>query len=545
MTRLLALVALLSPAAAAADKPNVVVIVLGDVGQRDLGCYGSTYHRTPHIDALAKQGVRFTEATSASPVGAPSRAAILTGQYPARFGLTDDIPPRPPQPGDRLVGPVSAGELRLDAVTAAERFRAAGYRTAHAGAWHLGGPGFGPTDQGFDAATDDPAKWLAEAVAKPFFLHVALAPGPATPDAAAKFKPGKLGTQGNPDYAAALEDLDAQVGRVLGALPGNTVVVLTSSNGGVATLDPGATRPPTFNGPYREGKGYLYEGGLRVPLIVRARGLKPAVVPGAVNGIDVLPTVLELCGLPANRDDYDGVSLAKPLAGGEVPARDLVYTYQHYSPQGGRPAAAIRRGDWKLVWDYETGRCEGYDLKRDPGEGRNVYFEKPGGGSMIVLEADLALWLANHRAKVPKPNPGYRPNPQARDGIITMHARTAAVTGTQLRYEPLPHKDTLGYWTRVEDTAAFDFTVTTPGKFTVEVLQGCGKGSGGSEVELAVGDAKLTFTVQDTGGFQAFERREVGTLAVEAGRRTLTVRPLTKPGAAVMDLREVVLRPAK
>ena len=126
-----------------------------------------------------------------------------------------------------------------------------------------------------------------------------------------------------------------------------------------------------------------------------------------------------------------------------------------------------------------------------------------------------------------------------------MHARTATVSGGQLRYEPLPHKNTLGYWVRVEDTAAFDFTVVTPGAYTVEVLQGCGKGSGGSEVELSVGASKLTFTVKDTGGFQAFERRAVGTLTVEKGKQTLTVTPRKKPGVAVMDLREVVLRPAK
>src|SRR5262249_43317329 len=149
-------------------------------------------------------------------------------------------------------------------------------------------------------------------------------------------------------------------------------------------------------------------------------------------------------------------------------------------------------------------------------------------------------------AKMPTPNPDYKPNPPSKDGVITMHARTALVKGVQLRYEPLPHKDTLGFWTNKDDYATFDFTVEKAGTFTVEVLQGCGAKSGGAEVELAVGDEKLTFTVKDTGGFQNFEAREVGSLKIEkTGLHTLTVKAKTKPGVAVMDLRQIVLKPAK
>ena len=138
----------------------------------------------------------------------------------------------------------------------------------------------------------------------------------------------------------------------------------------------------------------------------------------------------------------------------------------------------------------------------------------------------------------------YVPNPQAADWTITLHSRTADVYGSMLRFEPLPHKNTLGFWVKVEDYATFDFIVDKPGNFTVEVLQGCGKGSGGSEVEMSVGDSKFTFIVKDTGGFQAFEARDVGTLNIEkSGRQVLTVKPLKKPGVAVMDLRQVVLKP--
>lgn len=177
-------------------------------------------------------------------------------------------------------------------------------------------------------------------------------------------------------------------------------------------------------------------------------------------------------------------------------------------------------------------------------ESRNLAAEKP--DVVKELAAKLDAWRKEVGAKMPTPNPDYTPNPPAADGTITLHARTAQVFGSMLRFEPLPHKNTLGFWVRQDDYATFEFTAAGPGTFAVEVLQGCGKGSGGAEVELAVGDSKLTFTVKDTGGFQAFEARTVGTLRVAAaGRQTLTVRARTKPGPAVMDLRQVVLKPAR
>jgi hypothetical protein len=144
-----------------------------------------------------------------------------------------------------------------------------------------------------------------------------------------------------------------------------------------------------------------------------------------------------------------------------------------------------------------------------------------------------------------KPNPGYVPNPQSADGTVALPARTAEILGVQVRYEPAPHKNTLGYWTRVEDQVRWDFTLTRPGTFAVEALQGCGKGQGGSEVEFDFGGQKLRWTVEDTGGFQNFKARLVGSVTFgEVGRHTLTVRPVRKAGAAVMDLRLVTLRPA-
>jgi hypothetical protein len=158
----------------------------------------------------------------------------------------------------------------------------------------------------------------------------------------------------------------------------------------------------------------------------------------------------------------------------------------------------------------------------------------------------LEDWRKAVGAKMPTPNPNYVPNPQAKDGAIPLPARTAEVHGVMLRFEPLPHKNTLGYWVNKDDWASWEFTVATPGTFTVEVLQGCGKGQGGSEVAVAVGEQVLTFTVEDTGHFQNFKAREIGTMKIDKpGRHTLTIKPKTKAHSAIMDVRQVTLKPAK
>jgi hypothetical protein len=147
---------------------------------------------------------------------------------------------------------------------------------------------------------------------------------------------------------------------------------------------------------------------------------------------------------------------------------------------------------------------------------------------------------------MPTPNPAYRPHPQADNGTITLPASGADVHGVMLRYEPLPHKATLGYWVRQDDTASWEFTVAKPGEFDVEVLQGCGPGSGDSEVAVTVGEQTLLFKVQATKGFQDFVPRTIGRLKIaEAGRHTLRVEPRRKPGVAVMDLRRIVLTPVE
>ena len=600
MPRMLAIAVLFALSAPIlAAPPNVVLIVADDLGWRDLGCYGSTFHKTPNLDRMAKDGARFTEFYAACPVCSPTRASLLTGRYPQRMNLTDWLPGRPDNAAQKLKRPVINQQLPLEEVTLAEALKAAGYTTGLFGKWHLGGEGFDPTKHGFDVniggdqtgtarsyfapfknklgimpglenapdgeyLTDrlaaEAEKFIEANQAKPFFLYLPHyaphTPLTAKKDLIAKY-PGSPshGKQSHPVYAAMVESLDDAVGRVLKKLDdmnlsGNTIVIFTSDNGGLATLE-GMPFAPTINAPLREGKGYLYEGGIRVPFIVRWPGkVKPAAIGAVGSSIDVFPTVFDLADIPRDNKEspppLDGISLLQALSGGKVERKDdaLYWHYPHYANQGSKPGGAIRAGDFKLIEYYEDGRRELFDIRNDPSENRNLIAEK----KLIAdnLAARLDAWRKSVGAKMPTPNPDFKPNPPDKDGAISLHARTASVHGTMLRFEPLPHKNTLGFWVNKDDSASFEFTVEKPGTFAVEVLQGCGKGSGGAEVELAAADQTLTFIVKDTGGFQAFEARDVGKFTFEKpGRYSLTVKARTKPGVAVMDLRQIVLKPAR
>jgi arylsulfatase A len=570
-------------------RPNVVLIVIDDLGRNDLGCYGSTYFKTPNIDALAGDGARLTQAYAACPVCSPTRAALMTGKYPARLHLTDWLPGRDDRPDQRLARPVIRQALPLEEITLAERFKEAGYATAHIGKWHLGGEGFGPREQGFDLNvagdhTGTPRSYFApftgmpglekaedgeyltdrlttEAEAfieakqdQPFFLylpHYAVHIPLKAKQAIIKKYPGepKHGQQSHPTYAAMIESMDDSVRRIVEKLDElklreRTIVVFTSDNGGLATLE-GAPFAPTINSPLREGKGYLYEGGIRGPLIVSW----PSKIARQVNdtitsSVDLTPTLLELCGLKA-AEKIDGVSIAPALRDKKTMERDAIYWhYPHYANQGSKPGGAVREGDYKLIEFYETGRRELFNVATDQGEGRNLAAEKP--ELVARLAEKLAAWKKDADAQEMKPYPAYVPHPQDKGGAVTLPASKADVTGTQLRFEPLPHKNTLGYWVDVNDKARWEFTITTPGKFKVEVLQGCGKGHGGSEVNVVVAEQVVKFTVEDTGHFQNFLRRPIGEVTIDkAGRHSLSVEPQKKPGGAVMDLRAVMLTPVE
>lgn len=592
-------VAALAPESA---RPNFIFILIDDLGYSDLGCYGSKFYRTPNLDRLAAQGMKFTDAYAAGPVCSPTRASILTGKYPARLHLTDWLPGRADGPGQRLSRPQFRQELPLEEVTLAEKLRAAGYVTAHVGKWHLGGEGFEPQRQGFDIniggdhngtpmsyfapfkgkARDGNERFMpglesakdgeyltdrltteAERIIeanrdRPFFLYLAHyavhTPLKAKADYVARYPvvTNTPGRQTNVIYAAMIESMDESVGRILRKLDDlklaeKTVVIFTSDNGGLATGE-GPSTPPTINSPLREGKGWLYEGGIRVPLLARWPGRLPASSTNStpVSSVDYFPTLLELAGVKTtNHESMDGVSLVPLLRQtGELPARPLFWHYPHYANQASRPGGAIRDGDFKLIEFYETGRVELFDLKHDLGENQNLAEVPAQAARVKSLRARLDAWRSETGAQSMRPNPAYHPNPQAADGSITLVAKDADVHGVTLRYEPLPHKNTLGFWVNANDWANWEFEVARPGRFKVEITYGCGSGSGGSEVEFAVGEQKLMFQVEPTGGFQAFVKRDIGELSFsKPGRYMMTVKAKSKPGPAVMDLPRVVLNP--
>lgn len=577
----------------AVDRPpNVIVVLMDDLGWADLGCYGSTWHRTPRLDRWAATGTRFTQAYAACPVCSPTRAALLTGKWPARLRITDWIPGRPDGPDQRLRHAEFLQQLPLEEVTLAERLRAAGFATASVGKWHLGGEGFEPTRQGFDLniagdrrgvpldyfspyrrdgrtmpglerappeeyltdrLTDEAIAFVERNRERPFFLylsHFAVHVPLRAPKSLVGNYPAVEafhGRQNNPVYAAMLEGVDTGFGRLLDrlrdwSLDGRTIIVFTSDNGGQAITE-GPNAPPTSNAPLRDGKGFLYEGGIRVPLVIAGPGVRSGHVSAfPTSTIDLVPTLLELCRVADDRS-HDGVSLAPTLAGREQVERPPLYWhYPHYANHASRPGGAIRVRDHKLIEFYDTGRRELFDVETDPGEKRNLAEQEP--ERVRELAGKLDAWRRGVNARMPTPNPDYHPNRQDEQGFVVMPARHADVHGAMLRFEPMPHKNTLGYWVRAEDWAEWQFEITTPGRFDLEVSQGCGEGSGGAEVIWEVGGQSIGMIVQETGGFQDFLPRRIGTITLERpGRYTLTVTPKTKPGPAVMDVRQVRLIP--
>ncbi len=595
--------------------PNIVFVLADDLGINDLSCYGRRDQPTPHIDKLAEQGARFTTAY-AQPVCSPTRASLLTGKSAARLHITTFLPGRADAASQLLLSPKIALQLPAEEKTIAARLKRAGYASACIGKWHLGGKGALPTDFGFDQyfpghantkpsdteggkgeyeLTDRAEKFIEENKDGFFFLylchnnpHVPLA---AKPELIEKHKDAF-----NPTYAAMVETLDDSVGRVVAKLDAlgltdRTLFVFMSDNGGLHVPE-GDHTPSTRNTPFRGGKGFCYEGGIRVPLIVRWPGKVKAgiVVEDPIHCTDWAPTFAELTG--AAGEGFDGVSLLPVLARGEAPApRPLFWHMPHYTNQGGRPSGAIRLDAWKLIEHYEDGRCELFDLKRDPGESDDLSAKEPGrvadlrgklekwrrdsgaqentanpkfngkawqaiyqpvdisrlpdAATAAELAAKLKDWRTLMNAAPPGAGPDAKPGVAAGPGAVLLHARDAKVHGAKLHYEPEPHKDTLGFWTQRDDWAEWEFEAPGAGVFEVEVLQGCGKGSGGSEIEVTVHEQTLTFKVEETGHFQRFVPRRIGSVKFEkAGRYTLMLKAKSKPGAAVMDLRSIVLRAA-
>jgi arylsulfatase A-like enzyme len=383
--------------------PNIVFILADDLGINDLACYGRSDHRTPNLDQLAMNGTRFTAAYCAQPICSASRAAILSGKNPARLHLTTFLPGRPDCPSQMLLHPLICQQLPLEEITLAEHLKAAGYATACIGKWHVGGAGFGPREQGFDfyhagnAVTTPSAteggkgeydltaqaeKFIEANRNRPFFLYLAHN-SPHIPYSAKETLVSANRVAFEPVYAAVIETLDDTVGQLLHRLDelelaSKTIVIFTSDNGGLHVPELSHQRI-THNTPYRAGKGFLYEGGLRVPLIVRWPGRVPAgrIVDAPVVNTDWLPTLLDCAGLSVP-DNVDGVSLAGLLTGrSDAPQRSLVWHFPHYTNQGSRPAGAVRDGVWKFIQHYEDQRVELFNLADDVGETNNLAASEP------------------------------------------------------------------------------------------------------------------------------------------------------------------------
>ncbi len=457
------------------QPPNILFILVDDLGWRDVGSFGSPFYETPNIDQLTREGMQFTNAYAAAPVCSPARSGILTGKYPARLHQTDWIPGMDNSPQNKLMQVEDLNFLPLSEVTLAERLGAAGYVTAHVGKWHLGGEGYLPTDQGFTlnvagtyhgsppgyfwpygrrdsplaalAKTGEEGEYLTDRLTKeaiqfiednadaPFFLHLSYyavhLPLEGKPDLVQKYEakaatvaPGMteirdgltLRTgQSDPVYAAMVETVDLNVGKVLRALEDygvaeKTLVVFTSDNGGLSYWPADRGDPPTSNSPLRAGKGWLYEGGIRVPLVVRWPGV---AAPGSrsevpVSGIDFYPTLLEAAGVEPEADmPLDGVSLVPLLRQKADVGREALYWhYPHYHGSGARPAGAVRQDDFKLIEFLEDGRLELYNLREDLAETNDL------AGPMMEqaenMRTRLHEWRDSVGAQMPERNPEWQ-----------------------------------------------------------------------------------------------------------------------------------------
>jgi len=432
----------------AKSKPNFLFILADDLGWNQLGCYGSKFYETPNIDRLAREGMRFTDAYAACPVCSPTRASIMTGKYPARLHITDYIP-GDTFPYEKLRMPEWQKYLPLDEVTIAEVFKGAGYITASFGKWHLSTAKkppeselYDPDKQGFDEmlitekpdSKQDPEKdahnvelitekslgFLERNKDKPFFLYVAHntihAPLMGKKKLIEKYK-AKSGSdlpENNSVVGAMLEELDNSVGELLKKLDelkiaDKTIVIFFSDNGGLEAV--------SKQTPFRSGKANLYEGGIRVPFIVRWPGtVKPgSICSEPVISVDFLPTFVEILGLENKiPNPIDGVSLLPLLTQREAFNRQAIYWhYPHYHSAGIGPCGAIRSGNYKLIeWFDETicgpaNKFELYNLKEDVGEQNNLAKQMP--EKLDELRKMLSNWRDKVNAQMLTPNPNYDP----------------------------------------------------------------------------------------------------------------------------------------
>ena len=441
-------------------RPNIVVFVADDLGWSDLGYSGSSFYESPNIDALAERGMVFTNAYSNGPNCAPSRASLMSGMYTPRHGIYTVASSARGKSKDRRLVPIkNSTVLRDDIITLPEQLQTLGYRTGHFGKWHLGAD---PITQGMEVniagrewgspsgggyhspfafpnlISELPGEYLTDRISEaacdfirgskkqPFFAYVAhySVHTPIQPKMKYvdhfKEKPGDRG-HNNAGYAAMIKSLDESMGRIIKTLTDeglseNTIIVFVSDNGGHGGV--------TTNRPLRGAKGMLYEGGIRVPMIVSWPGTTAAGTRfnQAVSGVDLLPTILEMAGAGrkanAPQQPRDGISLVKVLDGtsDSIGTRPVFWHFPAYLQGSGggasrdpfrtRPAGAIRLGDWKLIEFFETGHVELYNLIDDLSESSNVAMTNPDRAASMLKT--LRAWRLSVSAPVPmEVNPDY------------------------------------------------------------------------------------------------------------------------------------------
>ncbi len=448
--------------ACGSSRPNVVLILVDDLGWMDTSVYGSEFYRTPHIDRLASEGTRFTRFYSSSSVCSPTRASIMTGKHPARLQITNWIGG---MANGRLLQAEYQHALPLEEVTIGEVFQEAGYNTAYIGKWHLGTGDFRPEYQGFetvlavndagepgsyfapyasenfppsnvpDLETDPDSTYLTDRLTDlatdfitsdqehPFLLvlshygvHTPLQAKPqqiqqfSAADSSPEFIQEAFGgatriTQDNATYAAMIASVDESVGRILqtldhAGLRENTLVIFTSDNGGLSTLSEDRRWAPTSNLPLRAGKGWLYEGGIRIPLIIDGPHDMPEIMDISGTTDDLLPSIAALAGVPLSTP-VDGMDLSAKL----VSDRTLYWHFPHYHGSANRPSGASLHGKYKLIEWFEDDSAELYDLDSDPGEARDISQVEPGITQDLLQR--LRAWREEAGALMPRPNPDY------------------------------------------------------------------------------------------------------------------------------------------
>lgn len=427
-------------------SPNIILFFIDDMGSMDLGCYGNTFNQTPNIDKLAKMGVKFNNAYSACTVCSPSRAALITGKYPAQLHLTDWIAGHVKQ-NPKLQIPDWRMYLPLEEKTIAEYLKEKDYSTWHIGKWHLGeGDEYLPTNQGFDLnlggsnwgqpkgsyfspfkmpnlkddeskgyyltdrLTDEAVKLIEnQSPDKPFFLnfwHYGVhTPLQAKEEKIEKFKKN-LKEKENPRkaiYAAMIESVDESVARVIETLEKknltkNTLIIFAADNGTLMSSSSSL--------PFRKGKGWCYEGGTRTPLLIYWKGQfeNGLVIDNPVITMDLTATILKAAGVQTPKNIH-GKDLKKSISDKISFERPLFWHYPHYH-EGNNPYGAVRKGDWKLIEFYESNSFELYNLRNDISETQNLAAAEP--AKVKELATLLNEWRSNMKAQMPTLNPEYK-----------------------------------------------------------------------------------------------------------------------------------------